>query len=90
MHIARSSPNGGGISLTDTLQTKTPSDRDPLDRDPPDWDPPRGQTNTCENITFGNFAGLYTKVLTWMKNNIPFKSTEILGIYATWLMFFPF
>ena len=51
-------------------QTETPPpDRDPLDRDPP-WIEtphqtetpqteiplPRGQTNTCENITFANFV----------------------------------
>ena len=51
----------GGVSLTET-----PLDRDPFDRDPPGqrppWTeaetppPPRGQTDTCENITFANFV----------------------------------
>ena len=42
MRTARSLPYGGGVSPTETPVHRVPH--------------PRGQTNTCENITFANFV----------------------------------
>ena len=50
MHTVLSLPYGG-------LPDREPPGRDPPGQRPPWTDtPPRGQTNTCENITFTNFV----------------------------------
>ena len=38
------------------ILNRDPTDRDPRTETPLDRDPKRGQTNTCENITFANFV----------------------------------
>ena len=59
------------------LWTETPLDRDPLDRDPP------GQTNTCQNITFGNFVcgGLINLQVTQNTNYIKYYFHFIFSTY---------
>ena len=53
-HPPRQKPHAQRPPWTEIPWTETPVDRDPPVQSPaPDRDPPCGQTDTCENITFG-------------------------------------